>query len=242
MASYDHDDTPAPRGFGRLDALSVLVVAAMAAGVLWFTANAPEGQYPAHMGLSGTVDRWADKSEFILELWMLTGITALIAALMAWLAHDRRMAGQVRRAGPIFAVGRVVALIAPALAVVLITGVGLGWIRPGEDQTTMVRLIMGFVALVILAVGEPMGKTKPNAIAGVRTYFTLTSRLAWDKSNRLAGRLFFWIGLLGLVAAPFAPQPHAMVAFIGAVIGSILWVLVESWRVWKSDPERREAA
>ncbi len=84
-----------------------------------------------------------------------------------------------------------------------------------------------------------MGKVAPNALVGVRTPWSLTSKLAWEKSNRLAGRLFFWGGLVGVFLAPVAPAPLGMRVLLAAVllIGAV--TVLESWRVWRSDPERR---
>lgn len=233
--------TSARPGLTLVDVLSALVVAAMAVGAALAWLNLPEGRYPVHMGLSGEVDRWAGKGEFITGLVTLTAVNALVAGLMAWFVRNPTMGRQVERAGPVFAVGRVVAVFGIAFGAAILLALGFGLIRPGENQTMTIRLIMAFVSLVILAVGEPLGKARPNALAGVRTYFTLTSRLAWDKANRLAGRLFFWIGLAGLAAAPFAPQPYAVLGLAAAIVVSIIWTFIEAWRVWKSDPERRDA-
>lgn len=234
---------PAPRrGLGPLDLLSVVIVAALAGGAAYFALTAPDGRYPAHIGLSGAVDRWADKAEFVRELWLLTGITALLGGFMAWAPRSRTLGPQVERAGAVFAVARALGVCGPAFGGGLIMAIGLGLIRPGEDQTLVIRVIMAFLAITFLALGEALGRAKPNALAGIRSYFTLTSRLAWDKANRLGGRLFFWIGLVGLLATPFAPQPHGMIALVAAVILTAVLCYVEAWRVWKSDPERREPA
>lgn len=232
---------PAPRqGASFADLLSIVVVLALAGvtAIVWF--NAPEGRYPVHMNLAGQVDRWADKAGFVSALGLMAGITAVIAVLLAACARSRALAIQVQRAGPVFAVARVLAVVAPAFGAALIAGIGLGMIQP-DDPTLLMRVVMGFIAVSILAIGEPLGKTKPNAFAGVRSYFTLTSRQAWDKSNRLAGRLFFWIGLAGLIASPFAPQPLGVAVLAGAVLLSVIVTVFESWRVWRSDPARREA-
>jgi uncharacterized membrane protein len=229
-----------PKGWGFIDLLSALVVLGLCGGAGAFWALAPEGRYPAHMNLLGQVDRWADHGEFTLVLSLMAGLSALLAGFMAWAVRSATLARQVEKAGPLFSVARVIVVLAPAFGAALMAGVGLGLI-PAGDPILMFRVIMAFVALTILAVGEPMGKTKPNAVAGVRTYFTLTSRQAWDKSNRLGGRLFFWIGLVGLILSPFAPQPAGLALLAGLILASVIWTLIEGWRVWRSDPERREA-
>jgi uncharacterized membrane protein len=76
-------------------------------------------------------------------------------------------------------------------------------------------------------------------VVGVRTPWTYKSRLAWDRSNRLAGRLLFLIGLAGLVSAPWAVQPLALIALIVAILVAAVWSVIESWRVWRTDPDRQ---
>ena len=100
------------------------------------------------------------------------------------------------------------------------------------------RLMTAALALIFLVVGALIGKAGPNPFVGVRTYWSLRSRLAWDKSNRLAGRLFFWLGLIALPVSPFAPpQLLTPVLTIRAMAAGAVSVL-ESWRVWRSDPDR----
>lgn len=237
----EHDVSAQKSGLGAIDLLSIATVVALAGLTGWVALTAPPGQYPIHMGLSGQVDRWADKTGFLIMLSVLTGLTALVAAFMAAFTRYPNLSDQALRAGPLFAVGRVIGLVGPAGACLLMVAVGMGWLNGPDNAGLITRGVMAFIALTMLATGDQMGRTKPNAIAGVRTYFTLTSRLAWDKSNRLVGRLFFWIGLIGLLAAPFAPQPYAAGALLAALLVSALWGVVEGWRIWKSDPDRRPA-
>ena len=98
--------------------------------------------------------------------------------------------------------------------------------------------MMGFLALIMLATGVFLGKTGPNPFVGVRTFWSLRSRLALDRSNRLLGRLWFWLGLAGLAAAPLAPEPLGTMALIILIMGTVAAAVVESWRVWRSDPDR----
>ena len=98
---------------------------------------------------------------------------------------------------------------------------------------------MAGLSLIFLLTGAFLGRVGPNPVVGVRTPWSYKSRLAWDRSNRLAGRLFFLIGLAGLVTAPWAVQPFALIALIVAVTIAAVWSAVESWRVWRSDPDRQ---
>ncbi len=106
------------------------------------------------------------------------------------------------------------------------------------------QLMSGHIVSIVLfglfaVVGAVMGKVPPNAFVGVRTAWSLSSRLAWDRSNRLAGRLFLGFGLIGMVASLALPQRLAMPILIGGVLIIAGLSIFESWRVWRSDPDRR---
>jgi uncharacterized membrane protein len=95
------------------------------------------------------------------------------------------------------------------------------------------------VSLILLVLGAFLGRVAPNPVVGVRTPWSYKSRLAWDRSNRLAGRLFFLLGLIGLIAAPVAPQPLGALSLTGAALIVAALSVFESWRVWRSDPDRQ---
>jgi uncharacterized membrane protein len=100
-------------------------------------------------------------------------------------------------------------------------------------------IVMAFLSGLSAVFGAWIGKVGPNPLLGVRTAWTYASRLAWDKSNRLTGRLYFWGGLIGLAATPFAPQPAGANLVIVGVFAAWAAGAFESWRVWRNDPDRR---
>ena len=98
---------------------------------------------------------------------------------------------------------------------------------------------MAGMSLLFLLIGALLGRVGANPFVGVRTPWSYKSKLAWERSNRLAGRLFFLLGLAGLAAAPLAPQPLGYQALIAGVLIAAVWAVFESWRVWRADPDRQ---
>ena len=60
------------------------------------------------------------------------------------------------------------------------------------------------LCLLFVLMGNYLSTVKLNYFVGVRTPWTLESARVWAKTHRLAGKLFFWGGLLAaaLVAVP----------------------------------------
>lgn len=222
----------------RIDLASIGVVAAMAATTVYTWLNGPDGLVPVHMDLSGTVDRWGTRREAAMVMALMTGVTAAVALYCAFVKRDPKTAAHAARSPRGFMAGRIIGLVAPACGLALIAAMTFGGVEPGQNQEPMARLVFGGVSLIFLVIGGLLGKTAPNAFVGLRTYWSLTSRLAWDKSNRLAGRLFFWIGLVGLIATPFVAPAIATPVLVGAAILTAVLGIAESWRVWRIDPDR----
>jgi uncharacterized membrane protein len=207
-------------------AITVMIVAA-GAGIML---AGPTELMPYHYGLDGQADAWAGRKAIgagLISLGLLTGLLAGGMGLAAVRAGSPSRARAIRS-------GQLLILLT-FLTLTLFAGVAS---VTGLSSLGGAAPMAGLSALFVI-VGALAGRVGPNPIAGVRTPWSLKSRLAWDRSNRLAGRLFFLIGLSGLVTAPVAPQPLGYQVLIGAVVAAAFLAVVESWRVWRTDPDRQ---
>ena len=213
----------------------VTPVAAIGQGLLaayvWRFGN--PGPIPMHFGLDGTVDRYGDRTEAVMLIAGMM-VLSLIVGLMIDASARMPEAGEARRRG--LAIAKGLGVVVPCLVSALMAGLALS-MKPTE-------LVSGHIVSIVLfglfaVVGAVMGKVPPNAFVGVRTAWSLSSRLAWDRSNRLAGRLFLGFGLIGMAASLALPQRLAMPILIGGVLIIAVLSIFESWRVWRSDPDRR---
>ncbi len=213
----------------------VTPVAAIGQGLLaayvWRFGN--PGPIPMHFGLDGTVDRYGDRTEAVMLIAGMM-VLSLIVGLMIDASARMPEAGEARRRG--LAIAKGLGVVVPCLVSALMAGLALS-MKP-------TALVSGHSVSIVLfglfaVVGAVMGKVPPNAFVGVRTAWSLSSRLAWDRSNRLAGRLFLGFGLIGMAASLALPQRLAMPILIGGVLIIAGLSIFESWRVWRSDPDRR---
>lgn len=215
-----------------LDVATIAMTVAIAALAAWVAIFGPSGPYPMQIGMDGEVNRWGSRTAFVSLLVFMSAMCAIGAGMMGWYARssDEPRARSLR-------VGQLVSLIAIGGSTVMAAWVGLGGLlQIGSPPAAASAASLG---IILVLVGGLLGRVGPNPVVGVRTPWTYKSRLAWDRSNRLAGRLMFWIGLIALITAPFAPQPVGMFAAIAAVLGAAAWSVFESWRVWRADPDRQ---
>ncbi|MET4685088.1 SdpI family protein [Brevundimonas faecalis] len=219
--------------FTVLDALTVLTVVGLIAVAVAVQVAGPTTPLPMHFDIHGRPDRWGDRSELAGVIAFMAFMAAITAGPMSWYA--KRTPDAARRRG--LEIGQLVSLLAVAgvSAFMIWMTFGRGAASPGMSLTMTAALM----SLLFAVLGAFMGRIAPNPIVGVRTPWNYKSRLAWDRSNRLAGRLFFWLGLLGLITAPVAPQPLGFSLLIAGVLIAAAWSVLESWRVWRADPDRQ---
>ena len=100
------------------------------------------------------------------------------------------------------------------------------------DITSVVFLGM---AVLFSIIGNFMSKIRPNWFVGVRTPWTLSSKLSWDKTHRLAGWLFLLMGAAFAVVA-FMHNTWAFAAMFSFDAICLVWMVVYSYLVYRSDP------
>ncbi|MEA2121864.1 MAG: hypothetical protein EGMGGAKC_01197 [Dehalococcoides mccartyi] len=105
-------------------------------------------------------------------------------------------------------------------------------------NTSTFILIM--VGLLLALLGNMFGKLRPTWFVGIRTAWTLSSDLSWDKTHRLGGRVFVGAGLL-MILAGITGFAWLMIASLAGLLLGIIGLFVYSYLVWKKDPNARSS-
>jgi uncharacterized membrane protein len=206
----------------------VVTVQALAAAAIWGFGTT--GPIPMHFS-GGGVDRWGDRHQVA---GLLAGLAALHVTLQGVLTVSARSAADQRR-GLAVAQGVLVAVMLGITAL-------MTWLATSDTAAAQApRAVAVGLCALFAAIGAVLGKVAPNPLVGIRTPWTRTSRLAWDKSNRLAGRLFFLGGLAGMMLTPLLPPFLAIRSLTAAALLIAAVCVFESWRVWRADPDRLPA-
>lgn len=211
------------------------LVAIAALGAWGFTSVDPGARFPVHWGIDGAPDRFGSRFEAFLGVPALAlALTALFAA--APLLDPRGT--NLRHSSQAYLTGWIGALCLLAVVQAGLTLTALE-IWPEGAASPFQRMALGASAVLIAAVGNVLGKSRPNWLVGIRTPWTLSSDLAWERTHRMVGRLFVLVGGVGLVAALIAPLGLATLALAIGALASAGWAIVNSYLVWRTDPDKR---
>jgi len=209
----------------------ILLVAAMFAAALVIWPVAPD-QIPVHWNAQGDVDRYGGRVEGLLLLPLLT---LAIYLLMRYLPRIDPGRANYARFGGAYAAIRVgvLLLMAGVYAVVI------AWVlkRP-VDVSRVLPLAVG--ALFVL-IGSVLGKVRPNWFVGIRTPWTMSSKISWVRTHRLGGWLFVALGVIFAASGAFRLGSFGFVV-IAAVIAVVVILFGYSYFIWKADPEKQPPA
>jgi uncharacterized membrane protein len=215
----------------RIELVQLTVIAAMFAVAAWSWQQVP-GRLPVHWNLQGQPDRWGGKFEGLL-------LMPLIALGLYGLMLVVPLVDPGRRNYANFAKAFNVIRIALVLFLALIYSVSV--LAAFGRQLNMTTVILPAVGILFIVIGNVLGKIRPNWFVGVRTPWTLSSKLSWDKTHRLAGWLFVFMGALFFVLA--LVQTGWMFAIMLAIDGLCLaWIVAYSYVVYRRDPQRMQPA
>jgi uncharacterized membrane protein len=211
----------------ELPQLALIASMFLVAAVSW--SRVPD-RIPTHWNGYGEVDDYGGKFTGLLLLPLVTlmiylGNFVFVYTLAAGMPGvlDHNTAGRVYsafRIASIFLLSMVYAAMAMA-----------AWGHP-VNVSTASMIGMG---VLVMVVGNFLGKIRPNWCVGVITPWTLASRESWNKTHRLSGWLAMMIGLL-IAATGIIWTTWMLAVLILACLLSVVAVIAYSYAMYLDDP------
>ena len=178
-------------------------------------------EVPMHWNASGEIDRWGDKSELFMMLFMLTGITYFVFLIIPYIDPKQKLQNMGNKLNNL---RLILALFMSALAIYILYSV--------QQKTSNPVLIFPLVGLLFAFLGNYFKTIKPNYFIGIRTPWTLENEEVWKKTHLMGGKLWFVGGLL--MALTFVlPNKIQFYTFIGIVTVISIVPIVYSYLEFK---------
>jgi uncharacterized membrane protein len=200
---------------GFLGASSLIAAATLAATLLAY--ERLPARIPTHWNVDGVADGFGPRAMVFAFSAMMAALAALWAVLPA--VSPRRY--EVERFGATWWRGGllVVALFGYLQAMLL-------WSLSG-GQFKLDRAMLGGVALLVVLLGNLLGKVRSNFWFGVRTPWTLADERVWYATHRLAAKTMVAGGLAALaLLLGGLPVRYAHLAILAGALVPAAWSLV----------------
>jgi uncharacterized membrane protein len=185
---------------------------------------------PVHWGINGQADRYGGKAQGLLMLPAITFLTCLLFRVIPIFKPRRR--NLLRSLTAYRMTSLSVCLLMFGLHAALIGSL------LGVFEFNIMNIVSLLVALLLIVIGNYLGKVRSNFMFGIRTPWTLSSDLSWNKTHRLGGKLFVLSGIVGL-AGHVLPLDKPLLLTLGTLIAAVILLVVYSYLVWRDDPGKQ---
>lgn len=220
--------TPKPAVRGSLDILIWAIIALQLIVAVYGFVVLPD-TVPIHWGINGQPNGYGPKwvATFLYPL-MSIGLYVLIRVLVA--AGPRLGGRESTRANlkivRVVLTGIVLFMLIIQLAT---TAQALGF---GLDISIVVTLA---VSVLFIFLGNYMGKIRRNFWMGIRSPWTLTNAVVWERTHRLGGWLFVAVGVIGILCS-FIP-PLRLWGILVPIIAVSIFLYVYSYVCYRQQTQ-----
>jgi uncharacterized membrane protein len=197
-----------------------VVVAMLIVGVIVYP-SLPE-QVPVHWNVQGQPDRFGDRL-FAVAFWPLATL------FLNFVLRSRYISSLVKDEGTDAILHFSINLMALFLTYmhIITLGVGLGW------QINVIRAVLPAVGLLLILLGNVMGRAQPNWVVGFRVWWTVNHPEVWRRTHRVAARWLVVDGVIVMLLGLFASLQAALVAVLVLLVGGSAVILWYSYRIYQ---------
>ena len=211
---------------GKLILTSIVILIPILIGLfLW---NKLPDKLPTHWNAEGVVDGWSSKGFTVFGLPAILFVLHWICLLVS--SADPKNQNYSEK------LLQLVFWICPILSVllgVISYGTALGM----EFKVDKIMLIL--VGLMFIIIGNYMPKCKQNYTMGIKLPWTLNDEENWNKTHRMAGKLWVISGFLCMLCI-LVPITVMVVTFIIILVVSTMIPTIYSYLLYKNKQKSGE--
>ncbi|MDD6526605.1 MAG: SdpI family protein [Oscillospiraceae bacterium] len=161
---------------------------------------------PIHWNMAGEADNFAPKPFAVFGLPVILTLFHLICHIGA--SADKRRANYSK------ALEAMTYWLIPALSLILCPMTLLA--SKGVDVRIEV-IVPCLIGLMLVFIGNYLPKCKPNSTMGIKIPWTLKNEENWNKTHRLAGKLWIIGGIVSIICT-FCGYPLLLFAAVAVVV------------------------
>lgn len=201
----------------RTITLTILLIVLAGLGFsLWAGPRLPAA-VPAHWNAAGQVDGYSSPAQ---TMYLMPAITLLVGLLLIYIPNIDPLRANVEKFRKTYhwAVLGFALYFTYLHVLILLAGLGVSY--------NMTYALLPAFALLFIGLGFLIERTQPNWFIGIRTPWTMSSPVVWEKTHKMGGLLFKLCGALSLVGLFFRMEIAfgiMVIPILVASFGSILY-------------------
>lgn len=185
---------------------------------IYFYSSMPD-QMASHWNSQGEVDSYMSKFWGLFLMPLVSILIFLVFLLIPKIDPLKKNIEKFRKYFDWF----IVVIIAFLLYIYLLT---IFWNL--DYRFNMTKMLMPALGILFYYAGILLNNSKRSWFIGVRTPWTLSSDIVWDKTNKLGGQLFKIIGIITVIAGLFVSKYLIWIILV-PILTIVLYLFVYSY-------------
>jgi uncharacterized membrane protein len=181
---------------------------------------------PTHFNINGEADDWGEKSAIFLGPGIMAGVGLFTFFLMSNIKNFDPKRFKTEDDGmfkkfALFMVG-------------FLSMLGMIITYSATNQTgNITKILLPFIGFAFSLMGWFMPKLHQNYFAGFKLPWTLENVDNWNETHKVAGKIWFYGGIVQAIATLVLSNAPALIVFLGIVIIMVVVPTVFSYRMFK---------
>ena len=203
--------------------LSLIAFTVLAGILLW--GQLPE-QMASHWNANDEVDGYMSK---FWGVFMMPLITLGMFALFAVIPNIDPLKANIAQFRGVFNWF----IIFIAVFMLYIHGLTLAW-SLGYQNFKMSTVMLPFLGILFIFIGYMLKRARRNFFIGIRTPWTLSSDIVWDKTHQLGSVLFMFSGAMAIIGSFFGGMFAFWLLFTPLMI-SVIATIIYSYILYRKE-------
>ena len=204
----------------RANVICLLFIATVIAIACFLYSELPQ-QIPTHWNIEGEIDDYTEKPWGVIVMPLVAILAFAIMRLIPVISPKGFRTDKFMDVINVFTV----------TLVGFLSGVGILVLLQASGRDVHINaMIFAGIGLLLIVLGNYMGKIRKNFFIGIRTPWTLASDEVWSRTHRLGGRVFVLLGLF-LMLNSFFDFREAWLA--GVIVVTALIPFVYSFLLYR---------
>jgi len=203
--------------------LSLIAFTVLAGILLW--GQLPE-QMASHWNANDEVDGYMSK---FWGVFMMPLITLGMFALFAVIPNIDPLKANIAQFRGVFNWF----IIFIAVFMLYVHGLTLAW-SLGYQNFKMSTVMLPFLGILFIFIGYMLKRARRNFFIGIRTPWTLSSDIVWDKTHQLGSVLFMFSGAMAIIGSFFGGMFAFWLLFTPLMI-SVIATIIYSYILYRKE-------
>ena len=184
----------------------------------------------SHWNFAGEPDGWSSKN---FQTYFFPALIAGIYLLMTFLPLIDPKKENYASFAKTYQTFKFLLVLALLIIYLAATAFNIGY------PIAIAKVVSGTIGVLFVIMGLLMKNIKPNWFFGIRTPWTLSSPIVWEKTHKVGGQLFSVFGLI-IIITPYLPMKIGVRLFIIGIALMIFGTFIYSYIAHRAEQKTKQ--